>query len=370
MRQPETEVLCTTCCLEKQPTPTPLPASELYLDERIGAVLAEGQRLSKAVLILSGKFGLVRPEDRIPWYDHALRSEEVDELVPQLVDSLRISEVRKIRFYALPVETPGWRPYHEALERACWQLGIAVEHSLPPGVQPIEATAIARQLAERGYARVPAALDPQEIQAIQKILSEKLLTGHSTKVSSGGVRHLLQRSKAILQLFAQGNLWQIAKSSLGEDAHPVQATLFDKTPGANWKVPFHQDLTIAVQKRREAKGFGPWSIKEGVPHVQAPAAILDAMVALRLHLDDCPADHGALRVIPRSHRLGRLPQEDISQLRRGHPEVFCAATAGDVWLMKPLLFHASSPSQRPTHRRVLHVDYTSARLPAGLSWTG
>jgi len=47
-------------------------------------------------------------------------------------------------------------------------------------------------------------------------------------------------------------------------------------------------VTIAVRERREAEGFGPWSEKEGVPHVQPPAEILEKMVAIRVHLDDTP----------------------------------------------------------------------------------
>ena len=57
---------------------------------------------------------------------------------------------------------------------------------------------------------------------------------------------------------------------LGTDARVVRSLLVAKTPAANWKVPGHQDLTIAVRQRVEADGFGPWPVKAGIPHVRPP----------------------------------------------------------------------------------------------------
>ena len=36
--------------------------------------------------------------------------------------------------------------------------------------------------------------------------------------------------------------------------------------------------------------------------------------------------------------------------------------------MRPLLLHASSPSQLPNHRRVIHIDFAAITLPNGLRW--
>src|SRR5262245_7189469 len=82
---------------------------------------------------------------------------------------------------------------------------------------------------------------------------------------------------------------------LGPGAFVVRGLFFDKTPRANWKVSWHQDLTIAVRVRIEAPGFGPWSLKAGVVHVQPPAEILERMATVRLHLDDCSESNGPLR---------------------------------------------------------------------------
>lgn len=112
--------------------------------------------------------------------------------------------------------------------------------------------------------------------------------------------------------FATGSaMGALARQAIGDAARAVRILFFDKQPGSNWKLPYHQDLTIAVMSREEVDGYGPWSVKDDMVHVQPPASVLERMVAVRLHLDACRADNGALRVIPRSHRGGKLPVADI-----------------------------------------------------------
>ena len=160
----------------------------------------------------------------------------------------------------------------------------------------------------------------------------------------------------------------LVAAELGRGARPVRAIFFDKTPASNWLVPWHQDLTIAVASKVEASGFGPCSVKHGIHHVQPPAALLAQMIAVRAPLDDCDASNGALRVIPGSHRGGRLEPDQIAAARAAGEEVACEAAAGDALLMRPLLLHASSKSVTDRRRRILHVEYCSGELPEGLSW--
>jgi len=46
----------------------------------------------------------------------------------------------------------------------------------------------------------------------------------------------------------------------------------------------------------------------------------------------------------------------------------CVVGRGGALLMRPLLLHASSPSQRPAHRRVIHLDFACEQLPNPLKW--
>jgi hypothetical protein len=122
------EYLCTTCCKRKRRDEQPLPALERYLSRRIRFVWKESQRLNKPLLILSGKYGLLDPDGKIPWYDQTLRPALVDELAQKLVQQLRVRGVASVRFYALPRQTSGWRPYYEALEKACAPLGVSLRY--------------------------------------------------------------------------------------------------------------------------------------------------------------------------------------------------------------------------------------------------
>ncbi len=184
-----------------------------------------------------------------------------------------------------------------------------------------------------------------------------------------GHRALMRRIPEVAALAASTTLLDLLLILMGKIPIPVRSIFFDKTPEANWLVPWHQDLSIAVTERLDLPGYGPWSTKEGVPHVQPPTKILETMVTVRLHLDDCDESNGALRVIPGSHRLGQLNAGQIAELRLQRKEVICSVRAGDAVLMRPLLLHASSQAVAPAHRRVIHLEYSACELANGLQWS-
>ncbi len=182
------------------------------------------------------------------------------------------------------------------------------------------------------------------------------------------VRNLLDVLPEVAELAVSDTIRALVEPVLGAHFFPVRGILFDKIPDANWKVPWHQDVTIAVQERVEVDGFGPWSTKADVLHVQPPASILENMLTVRLHLDNCGEENGALRVLTGSHTRGKIPEQEIPGLRESLPEHVCAVGHGGALLMRPLLLHASSPSRVPGHRRVVHLDFASVALPSGLRW--
>jgi hypothetical protein len=193
---------------------------------------------------------------------------------------------------------------------------------------------------------------------------EELRTVHA----SAGMRNLLNRSDLINNFASSGLAFATAGDLLGARPRPVRAILFDKTADTNWYVTWHQDLSIPVQNRIDIAGYGPWSTKEDILHVQPPAQILEKMVSLRLHLDDCAVDNGAIKFIAGSHLGGLLEPAQIAEWRDNHQHQICPAERGDIIAMRPLILHSSSTSTTPAHRRVLHLEYTSAELPAGLHW--
>ncbi len=184
------------------------------------------------------------------------------------------------------------------------------------------------------------------------------------------VRNLIANVPEVADLCRSRPIRQLAQSILGPDGFAVRGIFFDKTPETNWKVAWHQDLTIAVRERIEVEGFGPWSEKAGIVHVQPPEAVLQRMVTLRVHLDPCGVDNGPLRVIAGSHEGGKLDANAISRIRETSTETACLVDRGGVVIMRPLLLHASSPAKLPAHRRVIHLEFAAEALPGGLEWHG
>lgn len=190
----------------------------------------------------------------------------------------------------------------------------------------------------------------------------------NTSDSKHGIRNAEKKLNSIAKLINSDLVQTKATQVLGSKPMLVRAILFDKTPDKNWLVTWHQDKTIAVNKKLEVDGWGPWSIKDGVHHVQPSLELLNQMITFRLHLDDANEDNGCLKVIPNSHLEGIIPQRDINNVVKPKQSYNCIAKAGDLVLMRPHILHSSSKSIQPNHRRVVHLEFSNYDLPARLKW--
>jgi len=226
------------------------------------------------------------------------------------------------------------------------------------------------QFDQIGYAIIPSLLAMDACDLLAAELTALLETQQQSSARThGGLRNVLRVSSRAMAFAASERCTSLVSDLVGGPAFPVRGILFDKTDGSNWGVPWHQDLAISVAEQIEAAGFGPWSVKEGIVHVQPPPHILANMLTIRLHLDDCAADNGALRVMPGSHLQGELSAEAISSWVTRQAPVTCEISKGGALLMRPLILHASSRAKNPSHRRVLHVEYAATELPNGLKWS-
>jgi uncharacterized UPF0146 family protein len=230
-------------------------------------------------------------------------------------------------------------------------------------------TDLAERICIDGFAIVPSVLEPVQIRSLISAL-DRFYDPETVRTRRGvyAIRNLLEIAPEICHLANSVGIRELVDPVLGDSAFPVRSLLFDKTAKANWKVPWHQDLSIPVQRRIDAPGFTGWSKKAGVFHVQPSPEIYEKMLTIRLHLDDCPSSNGALRVIPGSHTAGRLNPDQIRLQSRSAKGVPCEVAAGGALVMRPLLLHASSSSSSPAHRRVIHLEFAACDLPHGLRW--
>lgn len=183
----------------------------------------------------------------------------------------------------------------------------------------------------------------------------------------GGIRNLITHPTVVRFLLHErlgSYLWKM----IGRDLVAVKATLFDKTADANWRVQWHQDRTIAVKERMQVAGYGPWSTKAGVLHVEPPSEVLAQMLSVRVHLDECGAENGPMRAIPGSHRSGKLQEDALAGTVAAGSAVELYVPQGALLLMRPLLVHSSSPARAPEHRRVLHLEFAPPEAISPLQW--
>ncbi len=225
------------------------------------------------------------------------------------------------------------------------------------------------EVARDGFAIVEDFLDRETVASLIQDLTAARLDSRGSERGglTFGLRDLLNAVPATRVLANSTRLKSLVAPIIGNDARVVRAIYFDKHKEANWKVAWHQDLTIAVRERVETDGFGPWSLKAGITHVQPPVSVLNNILTVRLHLDHTAETNGALRVIPGTHLHGRLDPHQIQQWK-WERIVTCSVRSGGLVLMRPLLLHSSLPAINPEHRRVLHFEYAAITLPNGLDW--
>jgi Phytanoyl-CoA dioxygenase (PhyH) len=211
------------------------------------------------------------------------------------------------------------------------------------------------QTVDQGYSITPHCLTKEECTKIAEALS-----GEDVLRSRAGARHLMA-NPVVAAVANRESLIGIAEEWLSSPV-PFRATLFEKSFATNWLVPWHQDTALPLARRFQSRFWGPWSEKAGVLYAHAPAWALSRVVALRVHLDDSGAENGPLRVIPKSHALGVLTDEEVLHHVSTHEAVACLAPRGGVIAMRPLLIHCSSKAHSPEPRRVLHIEYADSLM--------
>lgn len=238
-----------------------------------------------------------------------------------------------------------------------------------------------------GYELLRDAAPPETVQTLRDRVSRRLqrteaggpVVSAGSIRSRGGVvyaaRNLTLLFPELLDLLADAPLLARVREVLGDGVGWVRGLFFDKPPEQTWSLPWHQDLTIAVQDNRlPTKYFRNPTRKAGVDHVEASRELLGRMLTARIHLDDAHADNGALRVLPGTHlqpewqpdETAAGPQACVSQ-----PSELITADAGDALLMRPLLAHCSGVSSPGclAHRRVIHLEFAAdGTLPDGYRW--
>ena len=219
-----------------------------------------------------------------------------------------------------------------------------------------------------GFATIKHIYTTDEVDTILQQINQANTDKETFRKSADlfAVRQFLKEIPETIDTIFNDNLKGILQQVLGNKYFVVKSIYFDKPQTSNWYVSYHQDLTISVDKKININGFGSWTTKQNQFAVQPPLDILQNIVTVRIHLDEADNHNGALKVIPKSHLKGIYRPGTIDWTIES--EVTCNVPRGGIMLMKPLLLHSSGRTTNNRQRRVIHIEFSSNELPAGLNW--
>jgi len=222
---------------------------------------------------------------------------------------------------------------------------------------------IAKRLEHKGFGILNHIYTKRDIRKLKTNL-DSYIKEHNEQAF--GMREVLKKIPKLKDVLFNKNFKKLIKS-IDKDVFLTKAIYFDKSPKDNWYVTWHQDVPINVLEKIEVDGFKSWTNKKGVISVCPPENISKNTFAMRIHLDDTTNKNGALKVIPGSHNK-RLNDEEIKLISNNSIPFISEIAAGGAQLIKPLLLHASSPTTVQKRRRVLHLEFSSIKLPNGLKY--
>jgi len=212
------------------------------------------------------------------------------------------------------------------------------------------------KLNKEGFQIVEGFYTPQEVEAILVLIEKKNLD------KEFGLRGFLRSNKDIAKLVLNDKLKDLIEL-INKGAQIIKSIYFDKPPNVNW----HQDLTINVNGKIKNEGYGYWRLHKRRTIVRPPVEFLENIFTIRIHLDKCTKENGALRVIKSSHKNGVYEvKKGVESLKE--KEVICEVGLGGILIMKPLILHASRRTENEKNRRVIHIEITNSQLPVGLEW--
>ena len=121
-------ILCTYCSFEKNRAPGLIPSIRRYKSKRILKIYKLAKEKDLEFRILSGKYGLISADEKIPWYDHLLVQEEIDSLSEIISNQLKASAIDRVIYYTKNIETnPATRSYLSAIQVGCCKANVVLE---------------------------------------------------------------------------------------------------------------------------------------------------------------------------------------------------------------------------------------------------
>ena len=222
-----------------------------------------------------------------------------------------------------------------------------------PFVPPVADTEVGRRFAEEGYHLAKGVFSAEEVAELERdfdrIVAQISGTGENVNATWGGpemarlgagdrvvihTHNVQQYSAAWLRALMHPGFLGAASAILGDDIVLHHSKLFQKPPEKGAPFPMHQDWTY-------------------FPSVN------DSMLAAVIHVSRATDEMGCLRVVPGSHKAGRVAGsggQTENELLLAHPlesATPCPAEPGDVLFFHYFTLHGSMPNRSSETRKTV-----------------
>ena len=113
-------IYCTLCCKKKSLDKRKIKSIKRYFSGRIIKIYQKSAIDRVGFRIFSGKYGLLKPEKKIFWYDKKFSQKKISEMAGLLEKQILKEKITRIVFFAYnPERNKGWHPYLKVLKIAC-----------------------------------------------------------------------------------------------------------------------------------------------------------------------------------------------------------------------------------------------------------
>ena len=111
----------TTCCKEKSKILGEIPMMERYISDRIQTIYHKSKEDDVAFFVLSGKYGLLAPSHKIPWYDQILERDQVEIMTKKVHHQLIAYGITEVILFA----QKEWETYVDVMKKSCTESNIS-----------------------------------------------------------------------------------------------------------------------------------------------------------------------------------------------------------------------------------------------------
>lgn len=204
-----------------------------------------------------------------------------------------------------------------------------------------------RALDEDGFLILDGFIDQDLLAALRQRVEELFstegdLAGSEFKQEPGCRRlaNLADKGEIFRQIIVLPRLLQYIRHVLGPEIKLSSLNVRSVNPHWDRAQPLHADMGATADERGYWVCNSVWM------------------------LDDFTADNGAIRMIPGSHRWGRLPQEVLEDPVAPHPEeILLTGKKGTVVIMNAHIWHGGMPNRTASSRTALHAFFARRDKP-------